>query len=225
MVRLRPLLRASIRIFDAAFLLHVRAVCVAGPLAQRRAGVRIRTGVAHRRAVRSGRGDFDAVAHYPVYRVTASDPSWSAFWAHWIALPYWSVGPLWFLWQLLVLDLAAAALFWLAPGLGGRAANVQAKGRRTSRALHRRFYGGFDPRLSAPGFDFQTIGSGIQIGPFSVQSAQAPLFTLYFFAGVAAGANGSSAASSIRTACWRGAGGSGLGWPPPHSSRGLAFRR
>ena len=31
-------------------------------------------------------------AHYPVYRVTAADPGWSAFWAHWTALPYWPDG-------------------------------------------------------------------------------------------------------------------------------------
>src|SRR6516225_9876549 len=58
------------------------------------------------------------IAHYPVYRVTAADPSWSAFWAQWVALPFWPSGPLWFLWQLLVLDIAAAALFSLAPQSG-----------------------------------------------------------------------------------------------------------
>ena len=29
------------------------------------------------------------LAHYPVYRVGASDPSWSAYWTHWVALPFW----------------------------------------------------------------------------------------------------------------------------------------
>ncbi len=49
------------------------------------------------------------VAHYPVYRVSASDPSWSAFWDHWAALPFWPTGPLWFVWYLLALNIAAAA--------------------------------------------------------------------------------------------------------------------
>src|SRR5208282_4010463 len=60
MVRLRPLLRAYIRISDASLLLYVGAVCVAEPVAQRRPGVRIQPGVAPRRAVRPGRGDLDA---------------------------------------------------------------------------------------------------------------------------------------------------------------------
>jgi peptidoglycan/LPS O-acetylase OafA/YrhL len=34
---------------------------------------------------------------FPVYRVTAIDPSWSAFWAHWMALPTNPTGPMWFL--------------------------------------------------------------------------------------------------------------------------------
>src|SRR5438045_2465132 len=55
------------------------------------------------------------IAHYPVYRMSAVDSSWSAFWAHWMALPFWPSGPLWFLWQLLLLDLAAAALYRVAP--------------------------------------------------------------------------------------------------------------
>src|SRR5262249_9842267 len=58
------------------------------------------------------------VAHYPVYRATAVDPSWSAFWAHWRALPFSPSGPLWFLWQLLLLDTAAAALYRLVPHAG-----------------------------------------------------------------------------------------------------------
>src|SRR5262249_29460081 len=40
------------------------------------------------------------IAYYPVYRVTAADPSWLAYWRHWTALPFWPEGPLWFLWQL-----------------------------------------------------------------------------------------------------------------------------
>src|SRR5438128_3579912 len=58
------------------------------------------------------------VAYYAVYRVTAVDPSWSAFWSHWIALPFWPSGPMWFLWVLLLFNVAAAALFWLAPRAG-----------------------------------------------------------------------------------------------------------
>jgi len=40
------------------------------------------------------------LAHYATYRVTAIDPSFAAYWAHWRALPFWPSGPPWFLWQL-----------------------------------------------------------------------------------------------------------------------------
>ena len=53
------------------------------------------------------------IAFYPVYRVTAVDPSWSSFWAHWTALPITPTGPMWFLWFLLALDFCAAAIFKL----------------------------------------------------------------------------------------------------------------
>ena len=55
------------------------------------------------------------LAYYPVYLVTAVDPAWSAFWAQWVALPFWPSGPMWFLWLLLAFNIVAAALFWLAP--------------------------------------------------------------------------------------------------------------
>ena len=50
------------------------------------------------------------VAHYPTYLQTAADPSVAAYWRHWLALPFWPGGPMWFLWLLLAGDLAAAGL-------------------------------------------------------------------------------------------------------------------
>ena len=55
------------------------------------------------------------LAYYPVYRIAAVDSSWSAFWFHWTALPFWPSGPMWFLWLLLTLNIAVAALYVLAP--------------------------------------------------------------------------------------------------------------
>ncbi len=129
------------------------------------------------------------VAHYPVYRVTAADPSWSAFWTHWIALPYWSVGPLWFLWQLLALNIAAAALYWLAPGFGGFACRLQSKAAECP-GRYLLGFGAISVLAYLPLASIFKPWEWSQIGPFSVQSAQAPLFAAYFFAGVAVGANG-----------------------------------
>src|SRR6266571_3698063 len=55
------------------------------------------------------------IAYYPVYRVTAADPGWLAYWQHLTALPFWPGGPLWFLWELLAFDLFAIALYLTVP--------------------------------------------------------------------------------------------------------------
>ena len=67
------------------------------------------------------------LAYYPVYRVTAVDPGWSAFWSHWTALPFWPGGPMWFLWFLLALNIAAAGMYRLAPRSGEFLARLAAK--------------------------------------------------------------------------------------------------
>lgn len=129
------------------------------------------------------------VAHYPVYRVTATDPGWSAFWAHWTALPFWATGPLWFLWQLLLLDLVAAALFRSVPGLGNRLRELSRKAGEDAP----RFLLGFtlvSILAYLPPASIFKPWEWSQFGPFSLQSAQVTLFAVYFFAGVAAGAAG-----------------------------------
>jgi acyltransferase-like protein len=55
------------------------------------------------------------LAYYPAYRVSASDPSASAYWQSWLALPFWPCGPQWFLWQLLLLNVLAAAMHRFVP--------------------------------------------------------------------------------------------------------------
>jgi hypothetical protein len=55
------------------------------------------------------------IALYPVYLVTAADPSLAAYAHDYMALPFWPNGPMWFLWQLLALTVMAAALYRFAP--------------------------------------------------------------------------------------------------------------
>jgi peptidoglycan/LPS O-acetylase OafA/YrhL len=127
------------------------------------------------------------IAHYPVYRVTAVDPSWSAFWAQWVALPFWPSGPLWFLWQLLVLDVAAAALYCLAPQSGAFLGRLGA-----GDSPHRFFL--LLLTISALAYvpfalKFQPWDWG-KVGPFSFQPSRLLHYLVYFFAGVGVGAYG-----------------------------------
>jgi len=126
------------------------------------------------------------LAYYPVYRVGAVDPSWSAFWAQWKALPFWASGPLWFLWQILVLDVAAAVLLSLA---GERL--VHAAGKAVD------FPGRYFAALAAVSIlayvPFAAIfnpGDLDQIGPFAFFPSRTLHFVVFFFAGVVVGIGG-----------------------------------
>jgi peptidoglycan/LPS O-acetylase OafA/YrhL len=126
------------------------------------------------------------LAHYPVYRVRASDPSWSAYWAHWTALPFWPTGPMWFLSFLLVLDVLAAALFWLAPRsgeyLGRLSAGAGAHPARWFIALFAASALAYIPLAAV-----YRPWDWIQLGPFALQPSFALLYVVYFFAGVTVG--------------------------------------
>lgn len=129
------------------------------------------------------------VAHYPVYRVTAVDPSWSAFWAHWTALPFWASGQLWFLWQLLALNAVAAALFAVVPKAG------DFLGRLSARAgEHPGRY--FIALVTVSALAYVPMASvyhpwqWVQFGPFAMQPSFTLHYVIYFFAGVGIGAYG-----------------------------------
>jgi hypothetical protein len=129
------------------------------------------------------------LAYYPVYRVTAADPSLASFWQHWLALPFWPAGPPWFLWVLLVFDLAAAAFYQLAS---------------TSGDTLGRFPGQWGTRpkpfvialLSASALAYVPLAvvfnpwDWFHVGPFSFQLCRPLHYLVYFFAGVGVGAHG-----------------------------------
>jgi hypothetical protein len=129
------------------------------------------------------------VAHYPVYRVTAVDPTWTAFWAHWIALPFWASGQLWFLWQLLALNIVAAGLFWLAPRSGEFLGRVSAKA-----GDHPGRY--FVALVTISALAYVPFASAfrpwqwVQFGPFALQPNFTLHYVIYFFAGLGVGVYG-----------------------------------
>jgi peptidoglycan/LPS O-acetylase OafA/YrhL len=129
------------------------------------------------------------VAYYPVYLVTGTDPSWSAFWSQWMALPFWPSGPMWFLWFLLALNIAAAALYWLAPRsgefLGRLAVEAEAHPGRFFLALV-----GVSSLAYVPLAAVFEPWRWMQFGPFAFQPSLAPQYVIYFFAGLGIGAHG-----------------------------------
>src|SRR6266404_3308354 len=129
------------------------------------------------------------ISLYPVYRVTSVDASWSAFWSHWIALPFWPSGPMWFLWLLLVFNLAAVGLYWLAPRAGEALGELSAK----AGSHPGRF---FIALVSISALAYLPLAAvfepwrWMQFGPFAFQPSLAPQYAVYFFAGLGVGAYG-----------------------------------
>jgi glucans biosynthesis protein C len=129
------------------------------------------------------------IAHYPVYRVTAIDPSIGAFWEHWLELPFWPAGPPWFLWVLLVFDVIAAGLYQFARMSAG--ALVRAIGELGNRPglfvialLSASVLAYVPPALVFNPWDW------FHVGPFSFQYCRPLHYLVYFFAGAGVGACG-----------------------------------
>jgi hypothetical protein len=153
-------------------------------------------------------------AHYPVYAVTAVDPSVAAYWQHWLALPLWPSGPPWFLWVLLAFDLFAAALFRFARPWG------DALGRATGR-LGARPAAFVTVMLAASALAYVPLAlaftpwAWFQAGPFAFQECRPLLYAVWFFAGVGLGAHGIArgllAPGGFLAKRWRAAGWAALG--------------
>ncbi|HEY7666452.1 MAG TPA: acyltransferase family protein [Xanthobacteraceae bacterium] len=129
------------------------------------------------------------LAYEPAYRVIAIDPGWAAFWRHWLALPMWPTGPLWFLLQLLLFDLAAAALYRFAPHWGERLRSLSAAGS----AHPIRYFAGLTAASAAAYLPLAALFSPWEwysFGPFGFQLSRLLHYAVYFFAGVGIGAYG-----------------------------------
>ena len=100
------------------------------------------------------------LAYYPAYRVTAVDPGVGAYWQHWLALPFWPCGPQWFLWQLLALNMLAAALHRFAPGWRESLGRLAGSAATPSDLVFCRAGDGFRAGLCPAGFDQLAVDLG-----------------------------------------------------------------
>jgi len=127
------------------------------------------------------------LGYFAVYRQTAADPGWSAYWPHLTALPFWPDGPLWFLWILLAFNVAAAIVFRIVPGL------VELPARLSANAVPGRLFMGLAgaAALISLGFGFFfTPWQWIDYGPLSFQPLVLPQYAVFFLFGVIVGASG-----------------------------------
>jgi len=127
------------------------------------------------------------VAIYPAYALTAADPSIANYWYSLRALPFWPNGPLWFLWQLLALNVVTAGLHFIAPNA------IPALGRWSATADKQptRYFGAL-LAVSAVAYVPLAIAftpwAWSNSGLLAVQFCRPLLYAVYFFAGVGIGA-------------------------------------
>jgi glucans biosynthesis protein C len=129
------------------------------------------------------------LAHYPIYRVTAVDPGLTAYWQHWLALPFWPSGPPWFLWVLLVFDLGVAALYRYARRSGDALGHIVGKLSEHPRAFVMALVAASALAYIPLALAF-TPWTWFHMGPFSFQFCRPLLYAVYFLAGVGVGAYG-----------------------------------
>jgi len=129
------------------------------------------------------------LAHYPVYAATAVDRSVTAYWQHLTALPLWPSGPPWFLWVLFTFDVGAAVLWRFARGpceaFGHAAKSLATRPAALVSVLLAVSALAYIP----PALAFSPW-AWYQAGPFAFQESRLLLYAVWFFAGVALGANG-----------------------------------
>jgi surface polysaccharide O-acyltransferase-like enzyme len=129
------------------------------------------------------------LAIYPAFRATAMDASLAAYWRALLALPFWPNGPLWFLWQLLVLNVIAAVAHSIAP-------NALRTLGRWSIAAGTRVAPYFAALVAASALAYVPLAAAYtpwtwsDTGLFAVQLCRPLHYAVYFFAGVGIGAGG-----------------------------------
>ncbi|HEY1261117.1 MAG TPA: acyltransferase [Stellaceae bacterium] len=128
-------------------------------------------------------------ALYPTYLQTAADRGVLAYVRHWLALPFWPCGPMWFLWLLLVADIAAAGFYAWLPRSRILPTNLAAAAERSPVQFFLGVAIASVLAYSALALAFGSSDWG-QWGPFAFQLCRPAHYAVYFFAGVAAGARG-----------------------------------
>ena len=130
------------------------------------------------------------LAYYPSIRQTGAGLSFGQFWLGCFTRYEWPAGPAWFIWFLLVLDLACGILVWRLPSLPRIAAALpDLVLARPAWSLLLLLITGLAVYLPLEA----VVGPGrwFSLGPFAVQESRAGLYALFFGVGAAVGAAGS----------------------------------
>ncbi len=129
------------------------------------------------------------LAHYPTFLQTASTTGLAVYWRHWLALPFWPVGPMWFIWLLLAFDVVAVLLY----AFPSRWLDVLIHALVTADRHPRQWLAGLvlaSALAYVPMAVVFTPNEWISLGPFGLQASRPLHYAVYFLAGVGIGAAG-----------------------------------
>jgi peptidoglycan/LPS O-acetylase OafA/YrhL len=129
------------------------------------------------------------IALYPIYLVHAREPGVAEYWRQFTALPFWPCGPQWFLWQLLLLNFAAAGLHKIDPQWGKRLATI-AQGSRSNPGRFIACLLVASAVAYVPLALTYTPWAWFQLHSFAFQYCRPLHYAVYFLAGAALGAYG-----------------------------------
>ena len=129
------------------------------------------------------------LSYYPAYLLRTVEPGVDGFWAQWFSLPFWPDGPEWFLWQLLAVNLLAAAFYAAAPRY---IAWLNRLG--VWAGAHPVKFFGLLVAVTALGYAPLALvfspWKWSEFGPFSLQLCRPAVYVVFFFAGLTLGSNG-----------------------------------
>jgi peptidoglycan/LPS O-acetylase OafA/YrhL len=129
------------------------------------------------------------IALYPVYLVSTANPSIAEYWRQFQALPFWPCGPQWFLWQLLIFNVAAAALHSVYPRWGEQLGEL-ASSTRTHPTRFIILLIVASALAYVPMALIYSPWAWFQFSAFAFQWSRPLHYAVYFFAGAAVGAYG-----------------------------------
>jgi len=129
------------------------------------------------------------ISLYPAYAVRTAGPDVTGYWQELLSLPFWPIGPQWFLWQLLVLNALAAGLFAAAP-------HALRHFRRFADWAGERPVQYYAVLSGAAALCYTPLAyvfspfSWHEFGPFALQLCRPLFYILMFFTGMALGSRG-----------------------------------
>ena len=129
------------------------------------------------------------LSFYPAYLMRTADASLSGYWSQWLSLGIWPIGPQWFLWQLLIVNLLAALLYAAWPALLERTAQLG----DWAAVRPVKF---FVILVAVSALVYAPLALAFSpwtwkaIGPFSLQLCRPGQYILFFFTGLTLGSHG-----------------------------------